>query len=79
MNPGPGSSSSAETNNGGALIMGLQQCFTQLHLHSLEIQALSKHVQVRPSSPFYPYNPYCYPYWQGSSHPPAPPPPPPFM
>ncbi|XP_069946301.1 uncharacterized protein [Cherax quadricarinatus] len=28
------------------LMMGLQQCFSQLHLHSLEIQALSKHLQL---------------------------------
>ncbi|XP_050688542.1 uncharacterized protein LOC126981470 isoform X6 [Eriocheir sinensis] len=28
------------------LLSGLQQCFSQLHLHSLEIQALSKHLQL---------------------------------
>ncbi|XP_042242915.1 uncharacterized protein LOC121880024 isoform X4 [Homarus americanus] len=28
------------------LMLGLQQCFSQLHLHSLEIQALSKHLQL---------------------------------
>lgn len=29
------------------LVSGLQQCFSQLYLHSLEIQALNKHIQVR--------------------------------
>ncbi|KAG0725825.1 LWamide neuropeptide [Chionoecetes opilio] len=28
------------------LLAGMQQCFSQLHLHSLEIQALSKHLQL---------------------------------
>ncbi|KAG7157401.1 hypothetical protein Hamer_G005824 [Homarus americanus] len=39
------------------LMLGLQQCFSQLHLHSLEIQALSKHLQVRRSLFFPPYFP----------------------
>lgn len=39
------------------VMMGLQQCFSQLHLHSLEIQALSKHLQVRRSLFFPPYFP----------------------
>ncbi|KAK7076078.1 hypothetical protein SK128_025799 [Halocaridina rubra] len=37
----------------------VQQCISQLQLHSLEIQALSKHLQVR-HSPFFP--PYFPPY-----------------
>ena len=31
----------------GAVVPGLQQCYAQLYLHSLEIQALNKHIQVR--------------------------------
>ena len=58
---GVGNSSTAPTatanniqdvsNNSQAVVMGLQQCFSQLYLHSLEIQALNKHLQVRPSTP----------------------------
>ena len=35
------------TNNSLPMISGLQQCFSQLYMHSLEIQALNKHMQVR--------------------------------
>lgn len=46
------------------LLAGMQQCFSQLHLHSLEIQALSKHLQVRrpylfyPAAQWFPFQPY---------------------
>ncbi|XP_042889233.1 uncharacterized protein LOC122264425 isoform X4 [Penaeus japonicus] len=39
------------------MMSALQQCFSQLHLHSLEIQALSKHLQVRRPMFFPPYYP----------------------
>ncbi|KAK8753029.1 hypothetical protein OTU49_002151 [Cherax quadricarinatus] len=66
MSPYAGLGSLALGSQGGSetvgqlnqqLMMGLQQCFSQLHLHSLEIQALSKHLQVRRSLFFPPYFP----------------------
>lgn len=52
------------------LLAGMQQCFSQLHLHSLEIQALSKHLQVRrpylfyPAAQWFPFQPYQW----GAAH-----------
>ncbi|KAK3885458.1 hypothetical protein Pcinc_010338 [Petrolisthes cinctipes] len=41
---GAGEGNAREVNH--QVMSGLQQCFSQLHLHSLEIQALSKHLQL---------------------------------
>jgi len=52
----------------GQVLSGLQQCFSQLYLHSLEIQALSKHLQVRNNNnvflPYTSFPPYYFPPWQ---------------